>query len=141
MTELSYGVLLDRLFPRLTGGIRWGLDRTRRLLTAVGDPHLTYPSIHVGGTNGKGSVAAITESVLRHDGRHVGLYTSPHLVEFRERIRIAGRPVSESELLAVARQLWPLIERSDVEPTTSSLRSNRRRSISVTGAWPTGSRG
>ena len=111
MTELSYAVLLDRLFPRLTGGIRWGLDRTRRLLAAVGDPHLAYPSIHIGGTNGKGSVAAIVESVLRHDGRRVGLYTSPHLVEFRERIRIDGRPVSEAELLAVARRLWPLIER------------------------------
>ena len=110
MTELSYGVLLDRLFPRLTGGIRWGLERTRRLLAAVGDPHRAYPSIHIGGTNGKGSVAAIMESVLRHAGHRTGLYTSPHLVEFRERIRIDGLPVSESELMSIGRRLWPLIE-------------------------------
>ena len=111
MTELSYGVLLDHLFPRLTGGIRWGLDRTRRMLAAAGNPHLAYPTIHVGGTNGKGSVAAIMESVLRHDGRRTGLYTSPHLADFRERIRIDGALIGEPELLAAARSLWPAIER------------------------------
>lgn len=110
MTELSYGVLLDRLFPRLTGGIRWGLGRTRRLLESVGDPHRAYPVLHVGGTNGKGSVAAIIESVLRHDGHRTGLYTSPHLVDFRERIQVDGRPIGEPELLAAARALWPRIE-------------------------------
>ncbi|MDX1674104.1 MAG: folylpolyglutamate synthase/dihydrofolate synthase family protein [Longimicrobiales bacterium] len=110
MTELSYGALLDQLFPRLTGGIRWGLDRTRRMLDAVGDPHTAYPAIHIAGTNGKGSVAAIMESVLRRQGLRTGLYTSPHLVDFRERIRIDGRPITESELLTTARALWPAIE-------------------------------
>ncbi len=110
MTELSYGVLLDRLFPRLTGGIRWGLERTSKLLAGVDDPHRAYPSIHIGGTNGKGSVAAIAESVLRHDGQRTGLYTSPHLVDFRERIQVDGRPISEAELLSAARALWPRIE-------------------------------
>lgn len=110
MTELSYGALLDHLFPRLTGGIRWGLGRTLSLLDAVGDPHHRYATIHVGGTNGKGSVAAIVESVLRHDGRRTGLYTSPHLVDFRERIQFGGRPISEAELLAAARSLWPRVE-------------------------------
>ncbi|MEJ2501698.1 MAG: bifunctional folylpolyglutamate synthase/dihydrofolate synthase [Gemmatimonadota bacterium] len=111
MTELSYGVLLDRLFPRLTGGIRWGLGRTRRMLAGAGDPHTAYPTVHVGGTNGKGSVAAIIESVLRHHGLRTGLYTSPHLVDFRERIRIDGSLIPETELLAAARSLWPAIER------------------------------
>lgn len=110
MTELSYGVLLERLFPRLTGGIRWGLDRTRRLLASVDDPQRAYPTVHIGGTNGKGSVGAIMESVLRHEGRRTGLYTSPHLLDFRERIQIDGRPIGESELLAAARRLWPAIE-------------------------------
>jgi dihydrofolate synthase/folylpolyglutamate synthase len=104
-------VLLDRLFPRLTGGIRWGLDRTRRLLASVGDPQWTYPTIHIGGTNGKGSVGAIMESVLRHHGLRTGLYTSPHLVDFRERIQVAGRPIGEAALLSAARDLWPPIER------------------------------
>lgn len=110
MTELSYGVLLDRLFPRLTGGIRWGLGRTRRLLRHVDDPHRAYPTIHIGGTNGKGSVAAVMESVLRHDGQRTGLYTSPHLIDFRERIQVDGRPIGEGELMAAARDLWPRIE-------------------------------
>jgi len=110
VTELSYTVLLDRLFPRLTGGIRWGLGRTRRLLRSVDDPQLACPTIHIGGTNGKGSVAAIMESVLRHDGRRTGLYTSPHLIDFRERIQVAGRPISEDALLAAARVLWPRVE-------------------------------
>jgi dihydrofolate synthase/folylpolyglutamate synthase len=110
LTELSYGALLDELFPRLTGGIRWGLGRTRRMLAAVDDPQTAYPSIHIAGTNGKGSVAAILESVLRHRGLRTGLYTSPHLVDFRERIRIDGVPITETELLTTARILWPQIE-------------------------------
>lgn len=111
MTELSYGALLDELFPRLTGGIRWGLGRTRRMLATVDDPQAAYPSIHIAGTNGKGSVAAMMESVLRRHGLRTGLYTSPHLVDFRERIRIDGRPISEMELLTTARRLWPQIEK------------------------------
>lgn len=110
MTEISYGALLDELFPRLTGGIRWGLDRTRRMLSAVGDPHTAYPCVHIAGTNGKGSVAAIMESVLRRSGLRTGLYTSPHLVDFKERIRISGLPIAEVELLATARALWPQIQ-------------------------------
>ena len=110
MTELSYDVLLDRLFPRLTGGIRWGLDRTRRLLDRVGDPHLHYHTIHIGGTNGKGSVAAMTEAVLRRAGRRTGLYTSPHLIDFRERIRVGGNLIGEAALLEAAGALWPAIE-------------------------------
>jgi dihydrofolate synthase / folylpolyglutamate synthase len=107
LTELTYAAVLDHLFPRLTGGIRWGLERTTAMLAAVGDPHRAYPTIHIGGTNGKGSVAAIVESVLRHHGVRTGLYTSPHLVEFRERIQVDGRPVTKEELLAAARTLWP----------------------------------
>jgi dihydrofolate synthase / folylpolyglutamate synthase len=110
LTELSYAALLDHLFPRLTGGIRWGLERTRGLLASVGDPHLKYAAIHVGGTNGKGSVAAIVESVLRAGGHRTGLYTSPHLVDFRERIQVAGRPITEGDLLAAARELWPQVQ-------------------------------
>ena len=113
MTGLSYEELVDRLFPRLTGGIRWGLERTLRLLDAAGDPQGAYPSIHIGGTNGKGSVAAILESVLRHHGLRTGLYTSPHLIDFRERVRIGGVPIHREALVSVAQDLWPAIERED----------------------------
>lgn len=109
MTELTYEALLEQLFPRLTGGIRWGLERTEQLLATVGDPHTAYPSIHIGGTNGKGSVAAMVESVLRRRGLRTGLYTSPHLVDFRERIRVDGRMIAEADLLASARALWPAV--------------------------------
>ncbi|HET9325255.1 MAG TPA: folylpolyglutamate synthase/dihydrofolate synthase family protein [Candidatus Eisenbacteria bacterium] len=68
-----------------------GLDGTRAILAALGDPHRRFRSIHVAGTNGKGSVCAIIERVLREAGHRTGLYTSPHLVDFRERIRVGGR--------------------------------------------------
>jgi dihydrofolate synthase / folylpolyglutamate synthase len=108
-TLLTYDQLLTELFPRLTGGIRWGLDRTRRMLAHVGDPHRAFRVLHVGGTNGKGSVAAHLESVLQQQGRRVGLYSSPHLCSFRERIRIDGVPIGEAALLAAAQRLWPVI--------------------------------
>jgi len=75
-----------------------GLDGTRALLGALGDPHHRFRSIHVAGTNGKGSVCAILERVLREAGHRTGLYTSPHLVDFRERIRVAGRWVDSTWL-------------------------------------------
>jgi dihydrofolate synthase / folylpolyglutamate synthase len=109
LTTLTYETLIAELFPRLTGGIRWGLDRTRRMLAAVGNPHEGFRAIHIGGTNGKGSVAAHIESVLRHSGRHTGLYTSPHLCTFRERIRIGGLAITEAALLHSAQRLWPVI--------------------------------
>jgi dihydrofolate synthase / folylpolyglutamate synthase len=107
---LTYARLVDELFPRLTGGIRWGLDRTLRLLATVDDPHLKFPSIHVGGTNGKGSASATAAAILRANGARVGLYTSPHLCTFRERIQIDGEPISEAALLAAAERLWPAIQ-------------------------------
>lgn len=118
----TYSDLVRALFPRLTAGIRWGLDRTERLLAGVGDPHLRFPTIHVGGTNGKGSVSALMAAILSAAGHRVGLYTSPHLCSFRERIRVDGEPVSEPALLAAARALWPGLEReapSFFESTTA----------------------
>lgn len=113
MTELTYEGLVDQFFPRLTGGIRWGLDRTERLLAVAGDPHRAYPTVHVGGTNGKGSVAAVMASTLRAAGLRVGLYTSPHLCDFTERIQIDGAPVSRDALLAAGRRLWPAVEKEE----------------------------
>ena len=90
---------LDRLLNRRPAHrILWGLERTTAMLHSLGDPHRAFDSIHVGGTNGKGSTAALIESALRHGGRSTGLYTSPHLCEFAERIRIRGVP-AESILL------------------------------------------
>lgn len=93
-------VPLHRVLPPLSVGAEWGLGRTEEALAALGHPQRHFESIHVGGTNGKGSVAAVLASVLSHDGKRVGLYTSPHLCSFRERFQIDGRPVPMQDLLA-----------------------------------------
>ena len=77
-----------------------GLDRIEKLLAALGNPHLCCPFVHVAGTNGKGSVCAMVESAFRAEGRKTGLYTSPHLLEPTERIRINGTPVTADEFAA-----------------------------------------
>jgi len=80
------------------------------MLERVGRPHMAYRSVHVGGTNGKGSVAAMIANILSCAGHRVGLYTSPHLVDFGERIRVDGWPVEEAMLVRGAVRLRPLAE-------------------------------
>lgn len=94
--------LVGRLFPPLATGVHWGLERTERALEALGDPHRGYATVHVGGTNGKGSVASTAASVLSRAGHRTGCYTSPHLCSFRERILVDGRPLAEEALLGYA---------------------------------------
>ena len=100
--------LTELLGLQPAGEIRWGLGRTRHMLHCVDRPHMAFRSIHVGGTNGKGSVAALVASVLEAAGHRVGLYTSPHLVDFSERIRVAGQPVDDATLAAGAGRLLPI---------------------------------
>ena len=83
------------------------------MLRSLGDPHLEAGHVHVGGTNGKGSTAAFIDSILRHRGQVIGLYTSPHLSEFAERIRIDGVPADSALLEDCARDVLPLAERED----------------------------
>ena len=94
--------LLARLFPALPAGVDWELGRSRRALAAIGDPHSRFRSVHVGGTNGKGSVTATVASVLRAAGHRAGAYTSPHLRSFRERVLVDGRPLGEETLVRYA---------------------------------------
>ena len=105
---LSYDQALEFLFPRTTT-IKFGLDTTRALLAAVGDPHELVPTIHIGGTNGKGSVSTLVAAALREAGWRVGLYTSPHLVSFRERIRVDQAPISEAAVAMWIARLQPLV--------------------------------
>ncbi|MDH5526797.1 MAG: bifunctional folylpolyglutamate synthase/dihydrofolate synthase [Nitrospirota bacterium] len=83
-------------------GIKLGLETVTGLLDALGNPHLKYPSLHVAGTNGKGSTVAFADALLRAMGLTVGRYTSPHLEDFSERIAVAGVPVSDADLVALA---------------------------------------
>jgi dihydrofolate synthase / folylpolyglutamate synthase len=115
MSELNYQELIRELFPRLTGGIRWGLERTRALLASVGEPQLSYRTVHIAGTNGKGSVAASLSAILRRTGGSVGLYSSPHLCTFRERFLINGDAISEDAIVSAARKLWPAVQQ--LEPS------------------------
>jgi len=111
--ELQGGgdIPLGRIFPPLPTGVEWGLERTETLLREIGDPQNSYPTLHVGGTNGKGSLAAVSAQILKEDGKKVGLFTSPHLCSFRERFQIGGRPVSAPTLLTSADELRDSIER------------------------------
>ena len=100
-----------------------GLDGTRALLGALGDPHGEWASVHVAGTNGKGSVCALVERVLREAGIRTGLFTSPHLVDFRERIRVDGQWADEARL---ARRLALVAQACPRAGTAPSSRSARR---------------
>lgn len=82
-----------------------GLHRTLALMKALGDPHMKYPSIHIAGTNGKGSVAAMSESILREAGFKTGLFTSPHLVRVEERVRVDGIQVSPQSFSNLATKI------------------------------------
>src|SRR5688572_33173276 len=89
---------LEKLFALERFGIKLGLDNIRAILAGLGNPERAWPSIHIAGTNGKGSVAAMVERALRAAGLRTGRYTSPHLDRVEERVAINGVPV-ESELL------------------------------------------
>ncbi len=93
---------LSALYRLRRFGIKLGLATISRLMRGLGNPQDSFSSIHVAGTNGKGSIAAFLSSVLSHGGYRVGLYTSPHLVRFNERIQINGRPISDKDVAQVA---------------------------------------
>ena len=86
------------------------LDRIEELMDYLGNPHLKYPTIHVAGTNGKGSVSHAIASVLQEAGYHTGLYTSPHLSDFRERIRLSGSLITQESVLDFVNQHRDYIE-------------------------------
>ena len=90
---------LDFLFSLERHGIKLGLEHTYGLLKHLDNPHKKIKTIHVAGTNGKGSTCAHIESVLRYSGYKVGIYTSPHLIHFNERIRVNGHPISDNEIV------------------------------------------
>lgn len=91
--------------------VRLGLERTERLLAAVGHPERRFRVLHIGGTNGKGSTAAMLASVLSAAGSRTGLYTSPPLGGFRERVRVDGRPLADGVLERAAERVRPIAQR------------------------------
>ncbi len=106
----DYRDALAYLFARTTGAFKFGLERTTALLAALGNPERRYPSIHVAGTNGKGSSVATMAALLAAKGLRVATYTSPHLVDFRERMVVAGEMISSDDVVAFISTHLPLIE-------------------------------
>ncbi len=118
--------LVARLLPDLpadsAGQVNWGLERVGRMLATLDDPHSAYPVLHVAGTNGKGSVARIWAEVLQAAGFRTGLYTSPHLISFRERILVDRRPIPDELFEEWSIELRPSVAReapSFFEATTA----------------------
>lgn len=106
---LNYAEIVHFLFNRQQKEMKLGLKTIKDLLKRLNNPECRFLSIHIAGTNGKGSTAALLESVLRHAGYKTGLYTSPHLVDMRERIQIGGKPILKKEIVAYTRLLLPHI--------------------------------
>lgn len=118
----DYAQTLDYLFSRLPmfsrvgkAAIKKDLTNTLRFCEALGHPERQFKSIHIAGTNGKGSVSHALAAVLQEAGYKTGLYTSPHLVDFRERIRVNGQPVSAEWVVHFVEKHRPLIE--EMEPS------------------------
>lgn len=104
----DYAAVAEHLFSLKSIGIRFGIERMARWVGLLGHPERAYPVIHVAGTNGKGSVAAMLEAILRQAGCRTGLYTSPHLVRLGERVQVDRVPLTEAEIVAFTNELAPL---------------------------------
>ncbi len=107
---MTYREAAAYLFSRRQKGMKLGLDQIQNLLERLGHPERRFHSIHIAGTNGKGSTAAILESILREAGYKTGLYTSPHLIDMRERIKISGKPIDEKKVAEILETLIPHVE-------------------------------
>src|SRR3972149_1216854 len=110
---MNYRQCLDYLYGLQKFGIKLGLVNTARLLNYLGNPHFKYPTVHIAGTNGKGSVCAILEAIMSSAGYRTGLYTSPHLVNFTERVRIGRKEIEPEFITAFVNQLKPRLERDE----------------------------
>ncbi len=102
---MDYQDTINYLYNLQKYGIKFGLANTIRLMSMMDNPHLKFRSVHIAGTNGKGSTAAMIASVLQEAGYKVGLYTSPHLINFTERIRVSGREISEEKVIELTDEL------------------------------------
>jgi dihydrofolate synthase/folylpolyglutamate synthase len=111
-----YQKSLDYLYGLEKFGMVFGLAQVERILEAIGNPHREIQALHIGGTNGKGSTAAMMASILQKEGYQVGLYTSPHLVRFTERIKVNGKEIEKKEVVTLAGWMREKIEAIRIEP-------------------------
>jgi dihydrofolate synthase/folylpolyglutamate synthase len=115
MNNNAYKKSLDYLYNLQKYGMIFGLTQVRRILEAIGNPQDEVLAIHVGGTNGKGSTAAMMASILQKEGYRVGLYTSPHLISFTERIKINDKEIGEDEVANLTNWMRERIESKKID--------------------------
>lgn len=108
--RISYEEAVRYLYSLQKYGIKFGLSKTTNLLKAFGNPHLGQNYVHIGGTNGKGSVGAMVESILKSSGLKVGFYSSPHLVRFTERFRLNGQEADPQQVADLVRKLQEAVD-------------------------------
>lgn len=111
--RVSYEEAVHYLYGLQKYGIKFGLSKTANLLKAFGNPHRGQTYVHIGGTNGKGSVAAMVEAILIHSGIKVGLYSSPHLVSFTERFRVSGKEIPRERVASLVGELQKALNAGD----------------------------
>ncbi len=106
----SFETTLRYLYDLQFFGMKLGLENISVLLKSLNNPERSYPTIHIAGTNGKGSTSAMLESIFRAAGYRTGLYTSPHLFHFGERIRVEGRVIPEKDIVRLTQKMKPQID-------------------------------
>jgi dihydrofolate synthase/folylpolyglutamate synthase len=116
MGQDPYQQSLDYLYRLEKFGMIFGLTQVEKILNAIGNPHKEIQAIHIGGTNGKGSTAAMMSSILQKEGYRVGLYTSPHLIRFTERIKVNGKEIEKEEVAALVGWMRKEIEAAGITP-------------------------
>ena len=116
MPTRAYTRCLDSMYSMRRFGIILGLETTAGILEGLGNPQDTFSSIHIAGTNGKGSIASALASILQKAGYRVGLYTSPHLIRFNERICVNGTPIDDNDVVS-SWEAVKSVHHGDREPT------------------------
>lgn len=112
---MNYADAIEFLYGLRLFGAKFGLENTHRLAALAGHPHERLKFIHVAGTNGKGSTCAMLESIYRQAGLRVGLFTSPHLVSFAERVQVNRQPIPEADVVRLVGELRPLLREFSAE--------------------------
>ena len=117
LSSISYKDAVSYLYDLQWHGIKLGLSNIIRIMGLLGDPQSDFKAVHIGGTNGKGSTASMLASILKSSGYRVGLYTSPHLIDFRERIRVDGVYIPEKDVADLTSEIRGAVAREGLNPT------------------------
>ena len=113
----DYNETVNYLYTLRSLGIKLGLSNTKKLMGLLGEPQNSFHSVHIAGTNGKGSTASAIASILTESGLRVGLYTSPHLLSFTERIKINNHQITEDKVLSLTSYIQDITAGTDLKLT------------------------